>query len=136
MVEGIVDVVGGFACGEISGPEGHGHETFDRLADDFVSVPSEQEFGLAIDDPDGAILVGDDEGEPEPIAEPATPKLASIGRGRGTALPAWMTQHSDGPSGGKGANHSDPEEDTRTKKKEKDHDRKKKKKSHHHQSKI
>jgi predicted RNA-binding protein with RPS1 domain len=75
----------------------------------------------------GYSLVGDDEGEPEPIVEQATQTRAPIGRGRGTSLPAWMTQQSDGPSGAKGENDSEPEDDTRRKKKKKDHDRKKKK---------
>jgi predicted RNA-binding protein with RPS1 domain len=58
----------------------------------------------------GYSLVGDDEGEPElppapapaaaAAAEPSTPRLAPMGRGRGTTLPAWMTQASDGPTGG------------------------------------
>ena len=43
----------------------------------------------------GYALVDDDEGEP-PATEPPQ-QVRPMGRGRGTALPAWMTK-SDGPS--------------------------------------
>lgn len=68
----------------------------------------------------GYCLVGDDEGEPETIVEPAAPpppKLLSMGRGRGTTLPAWMTKLSDGPTAAKDDIESDPEDDGRKKKK-------------------
>jgi predicted RNA-binding protein with RPS1 domain len=55
----------------------------------------------------GYSLVGDDEGEPEvpvvqrrAVVEQSKPNLPPMGRGRGTTLPAWMTQTSDGPTGG------------------------------------
>ena len=54
----------------------------------------------------GYSLVGDDEGEPDrpPAAVDAetsvTSRVAPMGRGRGTTLPAWMTTTSDGPTGG------------------------------------
>jgi len=76
----------------------------------------------------GYSLVGDDEGEPEPIVEPARLELPPLGRGRGTTLPAWMTQKSEGPTGEKYDLESDAESNPR--KKKKGH-RKNKKQSHH-----
>ena len=76
----------------------------------------------------GYSLVGDDEGEPEPIVEPARLELPPLGRGRGTTLPAWMTQKSEGPTGAKCDLESDAESNPR--KKKKGH-HKHKKHSHH-----
>jgi predicted RNA-binding protein with RPS1 domain len=50
----------------------------------------------------GYALVDDTEGEAPrapmaPVAAAAVPAMASMGRGRGTTLPAWMTHQLDGP---------------------------------------
>jgi predicted RNA-binding protein with RPS1 domain len=77
----------------------------------------------------GYSLVGDDEGEPETIAEPERPELPPLGRGRGATLPAWMTQKSDGPTGARSNDESDSERNDRKKKKKSHY--KDKKQSHH-----
>jgi hypothetical protein len=56
----------------------------------------------------GYALVDDDEGEP-PAADIA-PMLKPMGRGRGSTLPAWMTQ-SSGPTGIKDENEETREPD-------------------------
>lgn len=44
----------------------------------------------------GYTLVGDDEGEPPSVISKPAPIVRSMGRGRGTTLPAWMTRTEDG----------------------------------------
>ncbi len=75
----------------------------------------------------GYSLVGDDEGEsqPEPIEERSTTILAPLGRGRGTTLPAWMTQVANGPTGenrDEERHHSNNKNDKKKVKKEKKKD--------------
>jgi len=77
----------------------------------------------------GYSLVGDDEGEPEPAVEVEAPRLQPLGRGRGTTLPAWMTQKSEGPT--KSGDEADSDNDSLKKKKKKKSHHKSKKKSHH-----
>jgi hypothetical protein len=89
----------------------------------------------------GYTLVGDDEGEPAPVGDSTKPKpavhssdeafrVAPMGRGRGTTLPAWMTR-GDGLSKAKEDDKSDRSDgDSRGK----DRDRKKRKKKHHKKS--
>jgi hypothetical protein len=86
----------------------------------------------------GYALVGDDEGEP-PAPEPA-PVVKPMGRGRGSTLPAWMTQ-SDGPTGLK--DDKKPEKKRRKEKKreakeerkERKNERKRHREEHRHQRK-
>lgn len=49
----------------------------------------------------GYLLVGDDEGEAPALAqdEPSKTTIPPMGRGRGTTLPAWMTEAKEGPIG-------------------------------------
>lgn len=77
----------------------------------------------------GYALVGDDEGEPPAPVNPVVPPPVAaptrpMGRGRGTTLPAWMTQKDD-PLGTK----SDSDDSKDRKRKKKKHSSKKHKKS-------
>lgn len=78
----------------------------------------------------GYSLVGDDEGEVSPLVEPTAPRTAPLGRGRGTTLPAWMTQQSDGPSGSKSDGNRSDRDGTDDEGKKKQHKRKHKSRDH------
>ena len=97
----------------------------------------------------GYALVDDDEGEPDVALPPAASELAAasyvagparaVGRGRGTALPAWMTRD-EGPTGaattssGRSRSRSGSDDSSsrdRRKRKKKDSSRRKKSRSKH-----
>ena len=79
----------------------------------------------------GYSLVGDDEGEiPAAVLDEPTTTLAPLGRGRGSTLPAWMTEAKEGPTGESQSDDKDRARDKAKKKDERKDSRRKRTSSH------